>query len=178
MSHDSTRSDARWWTPIVYECLRGLASRALARERPGHTLQSTALVHEAFLKLLGRNEAAWVARGDFLALAARTLREVLVDHARRRGAAKRGGDRVRLEFVAADGARETSTADLLALDEALDRLGREHERAARVVELKWFGGLSVDETAAVLRVSPRTVDLDWRFARAWLGRELGAEGVR
>jgi RNA polymerase sigma factor (TIGR02999 family) len=171
----STRADPPW-SAVAYDHLRELARAWMGRERPGHTLQPTALVHEAYLRLADAGTLGVDDRTGFQALAAVTMRRVLVDHARRRGRAKRGGGwrRVGLAGLSADADGET---DLLALDEALTRLGAEHERAARVVELRFFGGMGVEQAAAVLGVSARTIELDWQFARAWLLRELrGGEG--
>ena len=163
--------------PVVYDELRRLAAAHLAGERPGHTLNPTALVHEAYLKLLaspGREAGESVAdRGRFFAAAAESMRRILVDHARRRGAAKRGGDAVRLDLdadlVTAPGGPGT---DVLAVDEALARLAAVDRLAAEVVTLRYFGGRTVPEAAAVLGLSPRTADRLWAFARAWLYREL------
>jgi RNA polymerase sigma factor (TIGR02999 family) len=151
--------------------LRSLASRYLAGERPGHTLQPTALVHEAFLRLAGKSGVP-SERSEFIALAATSMRRVLVDHARARRAAKRGGERQRIALDAASPSDERTEVDLLALDECLERLAGLDQRQARIVELRFFGGLGVEAVAAVLSVSPRTVEADWRMARAWLRREL------
>ncbi len=151
--------------------LRSLASRYLAGERPGHTLQPTALVHEAFLRLAGKSGVP-AGRSEFIALAATSMRRVLVDHARARRAAKRGGERQRIALDAASPSDERTEVDLLALDESLERLAGLDQRQARIVELRFFGGLGVEAVAAVLGVSPRTVEADWRMARAWLRREL------
>lgn len=161
--------------PLLYTELRALAQRHMRAERAGHTLQPTALVHEAFLRLVDQNRAQWQNRAHFLAVAARTMRRILVDHARRHGARKRdGGQRVTLH---GDIALEAPAVDVLELDAALERLREVDERAQRVVELRFFGGLDVPGTAAVLGVSPATVKRDWRFARAWLAREMGSEGA-
>ena len=159
--------------PLVYDELHALASRHLRGERPDHTLQTTALIHEAYLRLVGA-DVAWEGRGHFLAVAAQTMRRILVDHARRMGRAKRGAQRpITLEegFAAAP----ERGPDVVALDEALERLSALDERKARAVELHHFGGLTYDETAAVLGVSPATVDRELRLAKAWLYRELSAE---
>jgi RNA polymerase sigma-70 factor (ECF subfamily) len=160
--------------PIVYEELRREAARHLRHERAGHTLQPTALVHEVYLRLAGPRRIPWRSRAEFFAAAAQAMRRILVDHARRRASVKRAGDwtRVTLEDnVAVDGTREL---DLLALDDALDRLSELDPRHGRIVELRFFGGLSVAETASVLNVSPATVKRDWSLARAWLHRHLEA----
>ncbi len=155
----------------VYDDLRDLAARHLSRERAGHTLQPTALAHEAWLRMSVQRAGPPPERSAFLAAASTTIRRVLVDHARARGAAKRGGDaqRVEAELVTEDGAR---AVDLMALDDALGELATLQPRQARVVELRFFGGLGGDEVAEVLGVSPRTVDNDWRVARAWLAARL------
>jgi RNA polymerase sigma-70 factor (ECF subfamily) len=160
-------------TPLVYEELRKQAARYLRRERPGHTLQTTALIHETYLKLVDAQDVEWQSRAHFFAIAANLMRRILVDHARRRDAHKRGGDQVRLPLDEALAIAEESHVDLLALDEALDRLAAFHAQQARVVELRFFSGLSVEEAAAALGVSPRTVKSDWALARAWLRREIG-----
>lgn len=158
--------------PIVYEELRGMAHRQLVRERDSHTLNTTALVHEAYLKLVDHSIVTRRGRSYFFAAAARAMRQVLVDYARRSKAAKRGGDRkpLRLEHVHLGvGAFAT---DLIDLDSALDRLSELNPRQAQVVECRYFGGLSVRETAAALDVSVRTVKYDWALARSWLYDEL------
>jgi RNA polymerase sigma factor (TIGR02999 family) len=159
---------------LVYEELRRRASSQLRRERRDHTLRPTALVHEAYLRLMGQDRAQWQGRSQFFAIASETMRRVLVDHARERKAAKRGGPAIRValeEDVAATEAREV---DLLALDGALDELAALDPRQGRVVELRFFGGLGNAEIAEVLEVSRATVDRDWRFARTWLYRRLAA----
>ena len=162
-------------TPLVYGELRRLAEQHMRRERPDHTLQATALVHEAFLRLTGGASIAWENRAHFFKAAARIMRHVLVDHARSRGYAKRGGGglRISIEDGAAAVLAEERAPDLVALDEALGRLERLDPRQHQVVELRFFGGLSVEETAEVLGVSAITVKRDWRSARAWLFAELG-----
>jgi RNA polymerase sigma-70 factor, ECF subfamily len=154
--------------PLLYDELCELARRQLARERPGHTLQTTALVHEAYLKLADDSGVARRGRAYFFAAAARAMRQVLVDHARKRSAEKRGGSAevVTLEDDAAG--TEAFAADLLDLDDALRALAEANQRHARVVECRFFGGMSVEDTAAALGVSPRTVKNDWALARAWL----------
>jgi len=159
---------------LVYEELRRRATAHLRRERRDHTLRPTALVHEAYLRLMGQDRAQWQGRSQFFAIASETMRRVLVDHARERKAAKRGGAAVRValeEDVAATDAREV---DLIALDTALDELADLDRRQSRVVELRFFGGLGTAEIAEVLDVSRATVDRDWRFARTWLYRRLAA----
>lgn len=157
---------------LVYDELRRAAHHQLRREGEGHTLCTTALVHEAYLRMAGQGTAAWRSRGHFMAAAAKAMRRVLVDHARRHLAAKRGGRprQVSLDDVAL--AVEEQAETLLALDSALGRLAALDERLARVVECRFFAGLSDEETAEVLGVTPRTVWRDWAKARGWLYREL------
>jgi RNA polymerase sigma factor (TIGR02999 family) len=159
---------------LVYDELRRLAASALRRERPDHTLQATALVHEAYLRLADEPDARWENRAHFLAVAAQAMRRILVDHARGRNAQKRGGGDVRRSLDGLEGivAAEGPEVDLLALDEALGRLAVFDPRQARVVELRFFGGLTVEETAAVTGLSDRTVKREWQMARAWLRREM------
>lgn len=160
-------------TPLVYEELRHQAARYLRRERPGHTLQTTALIHEAYLRLIDAKDVNWQSRAHFFAVAANVMRRILVDHARRRDAHKRGGSHIRLPLDEAVAVAGATDVDLLAIDEALDRLAVIDPQQARVVELRFFSGLSVEETAAALGVSPKTVKRDWSVARAWLRREIG-----
>jgi RNA polymerase sigma-70 factor, ECF subfamily len=160
--------------PVVYAELRRQAARRLRRERDGHTLQTTDLIHETYLRLIEQKNVRWQNRAHFFAVSAQLMRRILVDHARRRGRAKRGGSGVALPLeeglaVAAAG----SDADLLALDGALERLAALDARQSRIVELRFFGGLSVEETAAVVGVSKTTVKDDLNMAKAWLRRELG-----
>jgi RNA polymerase sigma factor (TIGR02999 family) len=159
--------------PIVYDELRRIAHGQLRRERSGHTLNTTALVHEAYLRLLNVHQVQWLDRAHFFATAARVMRRVLIDYARARQRQKRGGGAVRVSLTDAVDLPNAQTSDLLELDEALTRLEGQGERQYRVVECRCFGGLSVEETAAVLSVSAATVKRDWTFARAWLNRELG-----
>lgn len=162
--------------PIVYDELRRLAGAALRRERASHTLQPTALVHEAFLRLVDVKSSRLQDRGHFIAIAARAMRRVLVDHARSRAAVKRGKAEVRLSIDDVDvAAVDASDMDLVALDQALERLAAIDERQARIVELRFFGGLTVEETAVVIGASDRTVKRDWQMARAWLRRELASD---
>jgi RNA polymerase sigma factor (TIGR02999 family) len=157
----------------VYDELRRLAHHHLRRERPGHTLQTTALVHEVYLRLIPQDEATWTDRGKFIGVAAHLMREVLVDYARARSRAKRGGGRRRVpleeDVAAVDPAGGERWEDL---DRALDRLGALEPRQVQVVELRYFAGLTVEETADVIGVSAKTVKRDWAVARAWLRREL------
>lgn len=163
--------------PLVYAELRRLAEARMRRERPDHTLQATALVHEAFLRLTGSDAPAWEDRTHFFAVAARVMRRLLVDHARARGYAKRGGGVRRVSLDEAVELSEEPGEDLLALDAALTRLAALDPRQHQVVELRFFGGLSVEETAEVLGVSAVTVKRDWRAARAWLYAELAEGGA-
>jgi RNA polymerase sigma factor (TIGR02999 family) len=163
--------------PRVYGQLRAIARARLRAERPDHTLDTTGLVHEAYLKLADGVPPDWKDRAHFYAVASTAMRRVLIDHAKQRRAAKRGGDRVRVDFDAAmlgDAAATASNdpAALLALDEALQRLATTHPRHARAIELRYFGGLTLDEAAEVLGTSAPTVMRDVRFAEAWLAREL------
>jgi RNA polymerase sigma factor (TIGR02999 family) len=158
--------------PLVYDELHAVAERMLAGERPGHTLQPTALVHEAYLRLIDQSRTDWANRAHFCGVAAAILRRILVDHARARQAAKRGGDRERVDITDVEAPGQPSCVDLLTLDGLLDELKRLQPRHHRVVELRFFGGLSVEETARVLGVSAETVKLDWRAARAWLQARL------
>jgi len=159
-------------TPLVYDELHQLAAPYMRRERPDHTLQPTALVHEAFMRLSGLREANFQNRVHFYGAAAHVMRRILVDHARRRGAAKRGHDNVTVPLDDAMTRGIDERLDLVALDDALQQLAAVAERPARVVELRFFGGLTVEETAAVLDIAPATVKRDWAFARAWLHRAL------
>jgi RNA polymerase sigma factor (TIGR02999 family) len=161
--------------PLVYEELRRLARRHLARQRRGHTLQTADLVNEAYLKLVNLKGAGWKNRVHFFAVASRAMRFVLVDYARRRGYAKRGGNPVRVSLSEADQVSEQRTAEVVAVDEALSRLAALDPRKAQIVELRYFGGLSGEETAEVLDLSSRTIKREWRWAKAWLYRELGEE---
>lgn len=164
-------------TPLVYDELRRLAGSYLRRERPDHTLQSTALVHEAFLRLVDQRDVRWQNRAHFFGIAARLIRQILVDHARSHGAAKRDAGRPKLSLDEAIGSSDRREVDLVRLDDALAGLAKIDEQQARVVELRFFVGLSIDETAEVLSVSPMTVKREWSTARAWLFRELSRSGV-
>jgi RNA polymerase sigma factor (TIGR02999 family) len=162
--------------PIVYSELRKLAAAKLAQERPGQTLQATALVHEAYVRLVDDVEAQrWDNRRHFFAAAAEAMRRILVEGARRKDSQKRGGDLGRCDLDADALVAPEIDVDLLALDEALERLAAHDPQKAKLVELRYFAGLSVDEAAEVLGVSPRTLHREWRFTRAWLRRELGAD---
>ncbi|MGD9903081.1 MAG: sigma-70 family RNA polymerase sigma factor [Vicinamibacterales bacterium] len=158
--------------PLLYAELRRLAHHYLARERPGHTLQATALVHEVYLRLIPRRDATWDDRARFVGIAAHVMREILVEHARSRNRLKRGGEYERLPLDEQTVPGDAGAARWEALDQALDRLAALDPRQARVVELRYFGGMTVDETATVLGVSAKTVKRDWSVARAWLRREM------
>jgi len=164
--------------PLVYDELRRLARRHLWNERPDHTLQSAALVNEAYLRLAGQKTPQWRNRAYFFGVAAQLMRHILVDHARGRRAAKRGGGATRLTLDADVSADEKPAIDLVTLDDALDRLAALDAQQARVIEMRFFGGLSIEETAVVLDVSSATVKRDWVTARAWLRRELKKEAAR
>jgi len=164
--------------PLVHEELRRLAKRYMRRERgqrPGHTLQTTALVNEAYLRLIDANQVQWQNRAHFFAISARLMRRILVDYARAHSYAKRGGGAQHIQLEEAAVFTKESATDLVALDDALDALATIDERKTRVIELRFFGGLSVEETAEVLKVSPDTVMRDWRLAKSWLLRELSGE---
>jgi RNA polymerase sigma factor (TIGR02999 family) len=164
--------------PLVYDELRRLAASYLRRERPGQTLQATALVHEAYVRLIGEKAHNWQNRTHFLAIAALSMRQILVQRARARKAAKRGGDPERIELderLLADPKAAAGEIDVIALDAALERLAALNERQAKIVELRYFGGLGVEEAADALGISPATVKRDWTLARAWLKRELAGE---
>jgi RNA polymerase sigma-70 factor, ECF subfamily len=158
--------------PIVYQELRRLAASYLRREQPGQTLQPTALVHEAYLRLLKDDPERWQNRAHFCAIAAHSMRQILIERARARGALKRGGRRPRVTLDEALVAGGERSIDLVALDEALERLAAFDPEQARLVELRFFGGLTVEETAEALEISPATVKRHWTVARAWLAREL------
>jgi len=168
------QSELEELVPQLYESLHEIAAAQLSRERVGHTLQATALAHEAYLRLSTQHQPPTHSREHLLAAASVVMRRVLVDHARGRGAKKRGGDRLRVEFSEPT-AGFTHDVDVLDLHEALENLESLNHRQARVVELRYYGGLSGDEVARVLGVSPRTVDNDWRVARAWLATRLDGE---
>ena len=161
--------------PLVYDELRRIASRYMKRERAGHTLQTTALVNEAYLRLVNQQEIDWQGRTHFFAVAAQVMRRLLVDHARTNHYAKRGGNAVQVTLDEGAIVAENKNVEILALDEALTRLAAMDERKVRIVELRYFGGLSVEETAAVLELSEITVKREWLKAKAWLFRELTQE---
>jgi RNA polymerase sigma-70 factor, ECF subfamily len=181
-SHDVTGLLAKWSAGdkeaegdlfrLVHEELRRIARRYLARAPSGQTLQTSAVVNEAYLRLAGRGGSRWQDRAHFFAVSARAMRHILIDHARARGYAKRGGGAARVTFDEVAVPPAQRAADVLALDDALERLADQHPRRAQVVELRYFGGLTNEEIAEVLKVSPATVERDWRYARAWLYQEL------
>ena len=158
--------------PMVYQELRRLAAGYLRRERPGQTLQPTALVHEAYLRLMKDRPGRWQNRAHFCAIAAHSMRQILIERARARGAAKRGGARQRITLDEGLVAGSDRSIDLIALDEALERLAAIDPEQARLVELRFFGGLTVEETAEAMDISPATVKRHWTVAKAWLTREL------
>jgi len=158
--------------PLVYDELHRMAQRYMAREHPDHTLQTTALIHEAYLKLADQGEKQWENRAHFFAVAAQAMRHILVDYARTQHRAKRGGEVVFTSLAEAPLVSSERSAEVVALDEALTALAAVDQRKSRVVELRFFGGLTEDETAEVLKISPETVKRDWRSAKLWLLREL------
>jgi RNA polymerase sigma factor (TIGR02999 family) len=160
--------------PVVYEQLRHIAQQHMAQERADHTLQATALVHEAYLRLVGPGRIPWKNKAHFYAAAAEAMRRILIEHARKRGRIKRGGDHRRAPVSLADLAAEHDFKEIVAVDDAIRRLEEEDANAAKVVRLRFFAGLSVSETAKALDVSLRTVARDWAYARAWLHDALGS----
>jgi len=158
--------------PLVYQELRRLAHSYIRRERPDHTLQSTALVHEAYVRLTGSAPPQWEDRAHFFGIAAHLMRQILVEHARSHKAGKRGGGVANLAIEDAADSRQSSNVDIVALDDALNELARIDKQQSRIVELRFFAGLSIEETARLLTVSPSTVKRDWNMARIWLFREL------
>ncbi len=174
---DPTERSAEDLLPLVYDQLRRMAERYLRHESPGHTLPATALVHEAYLKLVDQSRVSWQGRSHFFAAGARVMRRLLIDHARGRGRQRRGGGwrRVTLAESLAPAAVGLEGEQLLALDGALRKLAGLDQRQARIIELRFFGGLTNAEVAAVLGVARRTVDRDWQFARAWLRKELAPQ---
>jgi RNA polymerase sigma factor (TIGR02999 family) len=160
--------------PLVYGELRSLAKRYLKSERPGHTLQPTALVNEVYLRLVDQQNATFRSRAQFFGMAAKMMRNILVDHARKRRTAKRGSEPLRLSISTADRIGRKPDLDLVALDDALKRLAALNPQHSDTVELRFFGGLTIEETAAAMGVSHATVERDWSFARAWLRREMSA----
>ena len=161
--------------PIVYDELRRQAARYLRREQPGHTMQTTALIHEAYVRLVDQRNVQWQNRAHFFGIAAQMMRRILVDHARTKKRAKRGGSAVKVSLADATIPVKEQDLDVVALDEALNRLAEIDEQQSRVVELRFFSGLTVEETAEVMHISPATVKRDWSMAKAWLHRELSRE---
>ena len=154
--------------PLVYPELRRLAKRHMAREDPAHTLQTSALINEAYLKLVDQKSVQWQSRAHFFAVAAQVMRHILVDHARTRNYAKRGGGALKLPLDEAAALTEQRAAQLIALDDALSDLSALDGRKSQIIELRFFGGLSLEETAEVIKISPSTVQREWRAAKAWL----------
>jgi RNA polymerase sigma-70 factor, ECF subfamily len=161
-------------TPMVYGELRRMAAQVMDRENPGNSLQPTALVHEAYLRLVHVGDVGWQDRTHFFAVSARMMRRIMVDSARARATGKRGGGTIRIKLDESLDTIGERAPELVALDDALEALARFDVRKARVVEMRFFGGLSVEETAVVLRISDESVKRDWKLARAWLMREMGA----
>jgi len=161
--------------PLVYDELRRLARQQMRRERAGHTLQTTALVNEAYMRLVDQRNAHWQSRAQFFGVAAQLMRRILVDHARGRQRLKREGDALRISLDEAASVSQEAAADLLAIHEALEKLETINERVGRIVELRFFGGLSIKEAAEVLKVSPGTVMKDWTFAKAFLHEAISNE---
>jgi RNA polymerase sigma factor (TIGR02999 family) len=168
---------ARQLFPLVYQQLRELARRRMAAERAEHTLEATALVHEAYVRLVGGEPIAWEGRQHFFLVAAEAMRRILIDHARARSGPRRGGDRRRVPLnnvLDLAAAADDNLPEILALDDAVSRLDKVSPTVAAVVRLRFYAGLSVEETADALQISPRTVKREWTYGRAWLARELGA----
>jgi RNA polymerase sigma factor (TIGR02999 family) len=158
--------------PVVYQELRRLAAQKLAGEKPGQTLQATALVHEAYIRLVGAENQNWTSRGHFFAAAAEAMRRILIENARRKHRLRHGGDRQRVEFDSEDITIGEPSEDLLALDEALAKLSEQEPVIAKLVKLRYFAGLTLEQAAEMLRVSRRTADRYWAYARAWLYKEI------
>lgn len=174
-SGDSNEADQL--LPLLYDQLRQLAAVKLKHERPDHTLQATALVHEAWLRVVGdddKDKHKWNSRGHFFGAAAEAMRRILIDHARKRAAQKRGGDAVRITFSDIEVAAEDASVDLLALDAALAALDDAHPRLGKLVRLRYFAGASIQQTAELLEISPATAKRDWVYARAWLYERMSA----
>ncbi len=161
--------------PLIYGEMRALAGGFFRDQGPAHTLQPTALVHEAFLKLVGPSEVEWQSRAHFFAVAAKAMRQILTDHARRRRTQKRGGENNRITLSGLSTPVASNAFELVAFEEAIDRLTKLDERQGQIVELRFLGGLTVEEVAEVLELSVSTVEREWRMARAWLRRELSDE---
>jgi RNA polymerase sigma-70 factor, ECF subfamily len=174
---DGSREALDELLPLVYDELRRIARRHMRRERKGHTLQTTALVNDAYLRLIDQTQVRWQNRAHFFAIAAQIMRRILVDHARARIAEKRGGGAGHVAFDEALDVADAKAAELVALDDALKALSEIDPRRAQVVELRHFGGMSNEEVAQVLKIHTNTVTRDWNMARAWLYRELKKEGI-
>ena len=158
--------------PMIYQTLRRLATTFMRRERQGHTLEATALVHEAYIRLVDQHTATWQNRTQFFGMAAKLMRNVLVDYARARNASKRGGEQYRISVTDLDQLGSGTDVEVLALNDALNELATAKPTHARIVELKFFGGLTMEDTAQVMGISRATVERDWAFARAWLRNEM------
>jgi RNA polymerase sigma factor (TIGR02999 family) len=172
---NGNREAAAGLMPLVYDELRRLARNYLQRERPDHTLQATGLVHEAYLRLVDQRTTTWQNRAHFFGVAAQLMRRILVDHARRHRTDKRGGEWTKVEFDEALAPAVSRTLDVIALDDALHDLAKLNPQHSQIVELRFFGGMTTEEVAEVLDVSPRTVQREWRMARAWLRRQISAD---
>ena len=173
MSKDKEELDKMM--PTIYDELRRQAARYLRQERPGHTLQTTALIHEAYVRLVDQRNVQWQNRAHFFGIAAQMMRRILVDHARTKKRAKRGGSDIKVSLDDNAVAVKGQDLDVVAVDEALSRLAKIDEQQSRVVELRFFSGLTVEETAEVMGISPATVKRDWSMAKAWLHRELSGD---
>ncbi len=174
---DGDRSKMPQLVELVYDDLRRLAHHYMGNENPGHTLQPTALVHEAFLKLIDQTKVDWRGRSHFFAVGAQAMRRILVNHAKGRGRLKRGGGQRQIPLDEALTISLDDDADVIAVDEALEKLAAVDEQQAKIVELRFFGGLTIDETAEALGLSKRTVEREWTACRAWLRRELASENA-
>ena len=172
---NGNRDAAAGLMPLVYDELRRLARGYLQRERGDHTLQATGLVHEAYLRLVDQKTTTWQNRAHFFGVAAQLMRRILVDHARRHRTAKRGGDATKVEFDEALAPSASRSLDVIALDDALQDLAKLNLQHSQIVELRFFGGMTTEEVAEVLDVSPRTIQREWRMARAWLRRQIFAD---
>ena len=172
---DGDRQASEQLLPLVYDALRSLAHQRMARERPGQTLQATALVHEAYLRLVSDEDVRWANRRHFFGAASEAMRRILVERARRKARIKHGGEHERVFVEESDLADPRRFDELLGVDEALEKLAARHPRKAEIVKLRYFIGLGVKECAELLEISPETVKRDWRYARAWLHRALSGE---
>ena len=172
---NGNREAAAGLMPLVYDELRRLARNYLQRERPDHTLQATGLVHEAYLRLVDQRTTTWQNRAHFFGVAAQLMRRILVDHARRHRTDKRGGEWTKVQFDEALAPSVSRSLDVIALDDALQDLAKLNPQHSQIVELRFFGGMNTEEVAEVLDVSPRTVQREWRMARAWLRRQISTD---